>query len=360
MKIGIDLQATKGRRTGLGVYTENLVRVLKDREGRGHEIFYYAKSHDRDCNTIERWYWENIELPYLAKKDRVHLLHVPAFAPPFLKLCRLVVTVHDIIGMIFPNQIGLPSRLYWGKWLPLVIQRADAIIVDSENTKKDVLKFLDVPEKRLRLIYPSGHENFSPNLNGKALQQLKNRLGIKEKYFLCVGAIEPRKNLSRVIEAFVQFMKRKRDTRYQLVVVGSKHFAHGRTFHELVTDTAIKFEDVIFAGYVKHEDLNLLYCGTEAFLFPSLYEGFGIPVLEAMAAGVPVMTSNVSSLPEVGGEAAYYVDPSDIDQISRGIYRLAEEPQLRRELIEKGFKQIQKFSWRRTVEQTLEVYEELV
>lgn len=356
MKIGIDLQATKGRRTGLGVYTENFVRVLKSEISHPHEIFYYSKQINRESNTLERWYWENVELPARALQDHLELLHVPAFAPPYFKRFRLVVTVHDLIGMIFPNQVGLPSRLYWGKWLPLAIQRADAIIADSENTKKDVIKYLEVPERLVRIIYPSGHENFSPLFNEKSLQQLRNRLGIKEKYFLCVGTIEPRKNLDRVIEAFIHFLKLNKAVRYQLVVVGSKEFGHGKIFKELASDPVVKFDDVIFTGYVKHTDLNLLYCGTEAFLFPSLYEGFGIPVLEAMASGVPVLTSKLSSLPEVAGVAAYYVDPYDATQILEGMRQLADDPLLRKELREKGFKQVQKFSWKQTVQQTLEVY----
>lgn len=357
MRIGIDIQATQTPQTGLGVYTENLYRYLVNGPSKRHQFFLYSQPVQQPWHTPRRLWWENVELPKCAARDKVELLHVPAFAPPFCKPCRLVITVHDLIGMIFPNQIGLPSRLYWGKWLPFVIRRADAIIVDSENTKKDVLKFLGVSEKRLRVIYLSGHETFSSNLNGKPLQQLKNRLGIKEKYFLCVSAIEPRKNLSRVIKAFIQFVKQKQNARYQLVVVGSKTFAYGRTFQELVAETALQFKDVIFTGYIQHEDLNLLYCGTEAFLFPSLYEGFGIPVLEAMASGAPVMTSHVSSLPEVAGEAAYYVDPYDVCQITEGMHRLAEETQLRQDLIQRGFKQIQKFSWKRTGEQTIEVYE---
>jgi glycosyltransferase involved in cell wall biosynthesis len=221
------------------------------------------------------------------------------------------------------------------------------------------VKYLNFSEKKIRVIYPSGHENFSSKINPKLLQQIKNRLGVTEKYFLCVGTIEPRKNLARVIESFVNFLKTNKGTRYQLVVVGSKEFAHGKAFQSLVRNAEVRFDDVIFAGYVTNEDLNLLYCGTDAFLFPSLYEGFGIPVLEAMSAGVPVLTSKLSSLPEVAGDAAYYVDPYSAEEISRGMQTLAEDPLLRRALVEKGAKQIQKFSWDKTVEQTLEVYRSL-
>ncbi len=359
MKIGIDLQATKGRRTGLGVYTENFVQTLTQDVRPAHQFFFYGKEVTKEWNTVERWYWENVDLPGRARRDGVNLLHVPAFAPPYVRSFRLVVTVHDLIGMIYPNQIGLPSRLYWGKWLPVTIKRADAIIADSENTKRDVLQHLRVPENKIRVIYPSGHENFSPQKNGLSLRQLKNRLGIKEKYFLCVGTIEPRKNLARVIEAFITFLKKKRDIRYQLVVVGSREFAHGKAFQALVDDPAVKFDDVIFTGYVSHDDLNLLYCGAEVFLFPSLHEGFGIPVLEAMASGVPVLTSDRSSLPEVAGDAACLVNPYSSAEIAANLEHLSNDSKQRASLIEKGFRRIKNFSWIQTVSQTLEVYETL-
>jgi glycosyltransferase involved in cell wall biosynthesis len=358
MKIGIDLQATKGRTTGLGVYTDNFVRTLRTLDP-AHQFHFYSTQAQGNWNTARRLVWENVELYNLAKKDRVDILHVPAFAPPYRKSFKLVVTIHDLIGMIFPNQMGLPSGLYWGRWLPMAAKRADVIVVDSDSTRRDVIKYLDVSEDQIRLIYPSGHENFSTNIQAKGLEQLKRRLGIKEKYFLCVGTIEPRKNLARVIDAFVNFIQKERSTRYQLVVVGSKEFAHGMAYQALVDKAEVRFDDVIFTGYVSHEDLNRLYCGTDAFLFPSLYEGFGIPVLEAMASGVPVLTSNVSSLPEVAGDAAYYVNPNEADEITQGMEELSANGALRAKLIAAGFEQIKKFSWEKAVRETLEVYESL-
>lgn len=358
MKIGLDIQACRGPKTGLGVYTEQLagaLRAFKDR----HQFFYYASSDSARWSTPRRIYWENVELPNRAKKDRVEILHVPAFSPPFVKFSKLVVTVHDLIGKVFPNQLGLASRWYWRNWLPYAVHRADRIIADSENTKRDLMRHLKVPEEKISVIYPSGHEGFSADVNGAALNALKKGLGIRGKYFLCVGTIEPRKNLLCALQAYNQFLRKKRDSCYQLIVVGSKDFAHGKAFKEVIQQVSGNTNSIVFTGYLEHDDLNRLYCGAEAFLFPSLYEGFGIPVLEAMASGVPVLSSNRSSLPEVGGDAVYPVDPTDIEGMAQGMSLLAEDSALRRQLVDRGFQQIKKFSWHKTAQEVVQVYESL-
>ena len=158
MKIGIDVQASRGKITGLGVYTQNLTDSLLREKRNGWEFSLLSKEQGRDWNTLERLIWENRDLPRKVKNEKIEILHVPAFAPPMAKPCKVVVTVHDLIGMTFPNQLGLPSRLYWGKWLPCAVKQADILIADSENTKKDILKHLNVPASKIRVIYPSGHE----------------------------------------------------------------------------------------------------------------------------------------------------------------------------------------------------------
>lgn len=387
-KIGIDIQAAQGRKTGLGVYTHSLTEALSRVPQNGFEFCFYSKpltlalspkgrgednplfpsprlrgegKSEGGMNTLQRMVWENVELPRLARNDHVDLLHVPAFAPPVFKSCRVVVTVHDLIGMIYPNQLGWPSRFYWGKWLPLAVKRAHALIADSENTKKDIQRILHVPEEKIRVIYPSGYEAFSLPRDAAKLQNLKSRLGIPEKYFLFVGTLEPRKNLKRVLGAFAQFLQTKtQDTRYQLVAAGSREFAHGKFYETLLGESFKRKDDVIFTDYLDQRDLVLLYGGAEALLYPSLYEGFGIPVLEAMASGIPVLTSRLSSLPEAAGEAAYYVDSYKTGDIARGMKEIAHNESLRKSLIAKGFEQIKKFSWEKTAQETLKVYESLM
>lgn len=360
IKIGIDIQSIEGKITGLGVYTKNLTRYLAEHENE-HFCFEFFKTQEKsDFNTFRRWRWENIELPRRARRECVDVLHVPAFAPPATKGCKVVVTVHDLIGILFPNQLGLPSRLYWGKWLPFCIQRADAIIADSENTKKDIVQTLRIPESKIRVIYPSGHENFSVSIPSGAIRSVKNKFKIQEKYFLFVGTIEPRKNLARVVEAFMTFLKTNHTPQFQLVVVGSQEFAHGRFFRTLDKQFHKASEKVVFTDYVPQEELNALYCGSIALLYPSLYEGFGIPILEAMASGTPVITSTITSVPEVAGDAAYLVDPFNVQALANAMSNLVADSNLRSQLIEKGFERIKKFSWHKTAQETIQVYESLL
>lgn len=358
MRVGIDVQARNGPKTGLGVYTENLVQALLQERRNGYEFCFFEKDEARDWNTLRRLFWENSELPAHVRANRVEILHVPAFAPPLVKPCRTVVTVHDLIGMVFPNQLGWPSRFYWGQWLPLAVKRADALIADSENTKKDIMKFLRISEKKITVIYPSGHEGFRPLAPSEGLLELRKRVGFQGKYFLAVGTLEPRKNIARVIQAFLRFLEKRgnKDPQFHLILVGSKEFAHGRFYDSLLGSSA-DWARIHFTGYLEKKDLNVLYSGAEAFVFPSLYEGFGIPVLEAMASGTPVITSRTSSLPEVAGDAVTYVDPYDVEALAGALETMESEEELRKGWIQKGFARIQRFSWRRTVKETLSVYE---
>lgn len=359
-RIGIDIQSTVGRTTGLGVYTRHLTDALKNLPNPQFEYCWYLKKQGKDLNTFRRWYWENLELPAMVKKDKVDILHIPAFAPPFFTQQKVLVTVHDIIGMIFPNQLHAPSRWYWGQWLPSAIKRADFIIADSESTQHDLIQHLKISKDMIRVIYPSGHESFSRESNPKLQQQVKARFGISDRYFLFVGTIEPRKNLARVIEAFSIFLDAvKSGSRYQLVVVGQKDFGKGKLFKSITHDLRTKIDNTIFAGYVTHEELNQLYCGSEALVYPSLYEGFGIPILEAMASGVPVITARTTSIPEVAGEAAIYVDPESNQSIAEGMLHLQGDTRLRESAIQRGFEQLKKFSWKKTAQETCEVYQML-
>lgn len=357
MKIGIDTQAACGNGSGLAVYTRQLTQAMQTLPRNGLELRFLNCSQQRDWNTVERLVWENIRLSRKIGEEKIDILHVPAFAPPFRSPCKLVVTVHDLIGMTFPNQMGWPSRFYWGRWLPACVRKADALIADSCETQKEIVRLLNVSESKVSVIYPSGHEGFYTFEPREALEGVKRRFGVRDRYFLTVGTLEPRKNMERVLQAFFKFLEYGgTGNSYQLVMVGLTEFAHGKYVRSLA-DSGLKNKDrVILTGYVQKEELNQLYSGSEALLFPSLCEGFGIPVLEAMAAGTPVLTSRTSSLPEVAGEAAYYVDPLSVDEISSGIRSLAENPSLRQDLIRKGFEQTKRFSWTKTAEETLTVY----
>jgi glycosyltransferase involved in cell wall biosynthesis len=346
--VGIDAQALHGRQSGLGVFTRNLVAALKEevREQMSLRIYSNETPSDRNVSTLQRLRWENWTLPSLARHDRLDLLHVPAFAPPICKPCRLVVTVHDLAGMLFKNQMGMLSAFYWGKWLPFAVKKADRIIADSESTLRDLVQHLDIHEKKIRVIYPSGHEAFTSSIPVESVREVRVRLGVKGRFFLFVGTMEPRKNLGRILDAFKRFQRDFPD--FQLVLAGSQAFAHGKYAQLLSEKHSLRVGSVVAPGFLKREELNALYCGAEALVFPSLYEGFGIPILEAMASGCPVITSDCTSTQEVVGAAGILVYPYETENILNAIKKIVSDANLRHELRQKGFEQIKKFSWKKT------------
>jgi len=355
-RIGIDVQSTKGQRTGLGVYTENLVGALQSLK-LDQELLLYSQENSEDLNTTKRLFWENIALPRKAKSDEVDLLHIPAFAPSLRGSFKLVVTVHDMIGRLFPQHLSFGSRVYWDKWMPQSVKRADRIIAISENTKRDIVQHLKIPVEKIEVIPLAPDPLFSVDRNPKLLSETKNKFSISDRFILSVGTIEPRKNLFRIIEAYSE-LRKKRDVKQQLVVVGFQKFARGKSYEQVrlkVAELGLE-QDIIFTGYVTDEDLRALYNAADLFLFPSLYEGFGLPPLEAMACGVPVVTSNNSSIPEVVGDAALKIDPQDINQIVDATDQSLKDYALRQKLIRAGFAQVKKYSWKKTAERTWQVY----
>ena len=364
IKIAIDGQAASEKKgSGLSVFTRNLVSSLKSVAPKefAFEVFCSSLPEGQNMTTAKRLFWENVTLPARILKEKIRLLHVPAFAPSLIKVSRLVVTVHDLIGMLFPNQMGMPSAMYWGRWLPAMVGKADVILSDSLHTKKDLVEKLKIPEKKIRVVYLSGHEEFSPRVPSSEINVVKKVQGISERYFLFVGSLEPRKNLERVLRAFSKLSKgSSKNNNYQFVIVGSRTFARGKYFKGLMEKLLLNSNQIITTGFIDQRSLNALYCGALGLIFPSLYEGFGMPILEAMGAGCPVLTSNMTSTSEVAAEAALLVNPHEEGEILEGMRTMGAEEGIRLELRQKGFEQIKKFSWEKTARQTIEIYKELV
>ena len=352
MRIGIDVHSAHRRKTGIGVYTSNLVRGLRAVDGT-NEYLLYGDTRPRNLRTLARIARENTYLSARSFIDHLELLHIPGYGVPLFSKGTLVVTVHDLIGMIYPENLALMSRFYWGTWLPLVVSRADRIIADSFNTKHDLMKLLSIPESKIRVIHLAADPKFRPVREPLALHQVKKRFNLAKPFVLYVGTIEPRKNLVRVMEAWAR-VRRRTKIPYQLVITGFQAWAY-REVSELVRRLEIK-RDVVFTGYVRDEELPLLYNASDLFIFPSLYEGFGMPVLEAMACGVPVLTSNTSSIPEVASDAAVMVDPTDVEKMALGIQEVLENQTLREHMVQAGPVRAAQFSWKKTACQTLDVY----
>lgn len=278
------------------------------------------------------------------------IIHCPTVRAPFQRRppgAKLVMTVHDLVPLTEPRSHRWHYRLYFRHALPRVLRMFDRMVCVSESTASDVRRFYRIGEDRLCVV-PQGcrYDGEQPMLESRH----------REKFVLAVGTLEPRKNIRRVIEAFVNLRRQSPDLVDRLVIAGSPGWGRGET------QAAIRrhADAVQWLGYVDTDELRQLYRRAAMLAYPSLYEGFGLPVLEAMAMGCPVLTSNVSSLPEVGGEAAVYVDPHSVEQIAAGMRRVLEDAELRESMARKGAERARTMTWDRCAQMMVACYEEVL
>lgn len=358
--------------SGVFQYTFNLVKQFARLKNHKVSIVLLKKDYTTDkepatCNpqpaTI--YYLPNtlkflkddpirtfVTLPRLIKKLSPDIVIEPAHFGPFNLPRRIkrVTVIHDLTPIKFPRFHRFQSQFLQRIFLPGILKRADLIVTNSENTKKDVIAYSPQAKEKTTFIHLGKDEFFKPERDISVLR----KYGVKQPYFLFVGTIEPRKNLITLLEAFEQF-KQKNQTNHALVIVGGKGWKSGRFFKKL---KQYPFRsEIIIPGYVLREELPVFYSMAESFIYPSIYEGFGFPVLEAMACGTPVITSKTSSLPEVGGEAAVYFDPYQVSELVEKMELLEESDNMRKEMINKGFQQAEKFSWKKYAKEFVNLLE---
>jgi len=354
MKVGIDAQSTVGRKTGIGYYAGNLIDHFK-RVG-DMDFFYFKNTDIQDLNTVGRIRWENFILPGFALKEEVDILHTPGFAGPKTRgSFKKVTTVCDLIGMIYPRNLNVVSRFYWQRWLPGCVRNSDIIIAISEHTKRDLVRLLDIPERKIRVILLAADPRFSPIEDAVKRTEVRRKYDLPEEFILNVGTVEPRKNVCGLVEAFSCYLEESHSGP-DLVIAGKKDWGYAearRKVDELGISSRVHFTD-----YIDDEDLPVLYNLAKFFVYPSFYEGFGLPVLEALSCGRPVICSNASSLPEVTQDAALLIDPDNIRDLKEAIATLDKNEAIRTELSGRAVRQAGKFSWEKTVSQTLDVYKE--
>lgn len=358
MKIGIDIQTTQGQKVGFGFYVDNLVKSLQKIDHK-NKYFLFKPSFkiQKDLSTPGRWLWDQMRLPKLAREKGIDILHQPCFSVPFFYKGKVIVTAHDIISRLFPQNIPFFSRMFFSYWMPLSYRKATKIITISESTKNDLIRVLKIPKSKIKVINLAAGREFRPIGDKQKIGSIKKKYEIAGNYFLHVGTLEPRKNLSFLIKVYA--VAQKKDSNLpKLVITGKKGWYYQQLF-DLVDELKLAGR-VIFTGYVKEKDIPYLYNGAIAFLFPSIYEGFGLPLLEAMASGVPVISSNTSSMPEVIGEAGILLPPDNRKKWIGAIIRISNDKNLHRKLHENGLKQAKKFSWEKCAQQTLEVYQEVI
>lgn len=371
MNVAIDVRTVLPNRSGVGNYVLHLIQNLRQVDP---EPFYYFLAFKKNISSLGLLgleqnsmltvfshenhplgdFWEHFILPLRLKKRGVDVFHGPASLIPFRKECfRVVVTIHDLVAFLFPETIPLKYGAYMRFLLRQAVKKANRIISVSYHTRQDLIDILKVPPEKISVIHEAPSPIFQPYDKEEVRRRLKERYGITKKFIYHLGNIEPRKNLINLLEAFARVC-RDLGPEYQLVVSGQKGWLIRSLSHFLKTYPVR--DQIFFTGYVPVEDLPLFMNGAEIFVFPSLYEGFGLPVLEAMSCGTPVISSNRSSIPEIVGSAAVLIDPTDPTEIADRIVSLLKNDQERSRLSHRGLEQAARFSWTEVARKTLEVY----
>ncbi len=374
MRIGIDYTSAVRQRAGIGRYTRELVAALLSLQD-AHQYTIFAATgglEARDWSlAIQRrdvrvrslplsddWLarlWHRLRLPVPVEviTGPLDVFYSPDFAlPPTLRGTKTLLTVHDLSFVHHPDAF-LPSlRRYLEDIVPRSVDRADLVLADSAHTRSDLISLLDVSPEAVTVLYPGVESRFSPEPELGERDRLRDRYGIADRpYILSVGTLQPRKNYLHLMEGFIR-LPAHIGAGLQLLVAGGR----GWLCDDIVAE-ADKHRSIRLLGFVEEEDLPALYRGACLFALTSLYEGFGLPVLEAMACGVPVVCSMSSSLPEVAGDAALLVDPLISDEITQAISRVLEDENLREEMVSRGLVQATRFTWERSAQQLLGLIE---
>ncbi len=374
MNIAIDARPINHHcRHGIFTYTEKLIYELLNIDKNNHYFMMFCSlrknSHDmpgpENTNCVKavlrvpdsnlffsNWYLSKIAIPVFLTKKKCAVFH-STFDTFNLKhgKCRYVLTVHDLKSLHIPEDRWKQNLVNYAR----AVRRADLVIAVSHSTKNDIVRHFHIAEKKVRVVY-EGVDDCFKKIERQPIQDILKKYGIAKKYFLTAGRV-PRKNVERVIQAFA---KLKYNHEYDLVLLGATHDCVLLPRYKQLIEEYKLGERVKLIPYIETSlELSALYSGAISFVFPSLFEGFGLPVLEAMACETPVITSNVSSLPEVGGDAALYVDPQSVSEIAFFMQKIAEDNTLRTTLIDKGRNRIKMFSWRNMAVQTRAIYKEL-
>lgn len=370
MLISIDIRGAKlYAGTGIGTYTHELLKNILKLDKKNQYLFFWPgegydqfQSHANIdvhlVGTKNKTFWTYDYIPHLVKKSSAQLFHIPqnGLGLPKEKFCRYVVTVHDLIPFILPETVGYSYRERFIEEMPSIVENADAIITVSEYSKKDIIEYFGIPENKVVVTHLAADEIYHPINHVEAKQFIKTSYGIDQEFILYLGGFSARKNVLGLIQAYAQSIKSLNNT-YALVIVGAPKDSHGEIISTIerlgLTDR------VIFTGFAPYSHLPYFYNAASLFIYPSLYEGFGLPPLEAMACGCPTITSNITSIPEVVDDAAILINPYDVGELSQSIIHVLEDKKLSMDLIIKGLKRASQFSWENTAKNTLKVYESL-
>lgn len=366
MRIGIDARFVQGANTGVTNYLLNLLRGIAREDKRSiYNIFLSDPDYSNRIpsssnfhiriNTLPALLWKNLWLPGKSRQLKIDAMHFPAYTASFVEMKNTIVTIPDVIHKVNPYWFSRKELFLIELPVRMAIKKARKIIAISESTKRDIIRYYNISPEKIAVTLLAADSSFAPIAGQMSLADVKNKYNLSSDFILCVGVLFKRRNIERLLKAF-SILKKKKGIEHKLVMVGP-----GRTYSPLgryIDSYGLKGE-VVYLGYVEQEDMPLLYNAASFFVYPSLYEGFGLPVLEAMSCGKAVITSNVSSLPEVAGDAGLLIDPYNTRELCEAMLRLIGDISFRKSIEEKALLRSKAFSWDRMSRETIKVYEEL-
>ncbi len=367
MRIAIDIRRIQD--FGVGTYIRNLLKTLAGKDNNNYYILLGdAEKTSAVVSLPENFqvlHWDkppeswrmHLQLHRLLQEHPADVLHIPYMRAAPLVPCRYLITVHDIADFFYNSRGGLKQNLRW-RIVRRGLKHARHIMAVSKATKRDLENLFEIPSRQITVVENAIDERFTQSSRREETRLVLERYQVNYPFLLYVGNVKPQKNIPRLIEAFAVLKGSLRNhpvyRDLRLVIIGDELSEHS-DLRRTVIRTRMQ-NDVRFLGFVPVETLRVFYQSAEVFVFPSLYEGFGLPPLEAMAQGTPVVTSNVSSLPEVVGDAAVLVHPENVFDIARGVERVLLQEELRQELRRRGRQRLQRFSWERSVDRVLQIY----
>jgi glycosyltransferase involved in cell wall biosynthesis len=379
MKIAINALSLRAPASGSGQYLVHLLKALAEVDQRNEYVMLGPRPLQQESNAphgfpyqvkpvpafagrnenIEKLVWEQFTCAAAAHKAGADLLHVPYFAGPLVPRAPTVVTIHDVIPLRLPlyragSRVGAYMRL-----VARAAHSATLIITISQHARQDIVDALKLPPQRIRVIYEAAGEEYRPISNPAVLAAARTRYGVGERYILYLGGLDQRKNLPQLVRAFAYLHRQLGDPGLQLLIAGNPDRQRGSLFPDpRPIASGLGMEGQIIYRFIEEEDKPAIYSGASVFVFPSLYEGFGLPPLEAMSCGAPVICSNRTSLPEVVGDAAISLDPDDMQAMTEAMRSVLTNAELAADLRARSLRQATHFSWHKTAQETVAVYEE--
>lgn len=359
MNIAIDCNPVNKENTGIGNYVYNLIKSLQKIDDSSNYFLYFKhpKKYLSECLSENFQYvqWDNFKLIFNVYLKNIDIVHGTSFKLLLNGKKGGVVTIHDLAFVKFPQYVIKKHQEKFLKQTRAALKKATYVIAVSENTAKDLIQIFKINENKIKIIYQGIDEIFKPIDNKNLIKEKIKKFGIDKPYILYVGTLEPRKNIPALLKAYASLDNLNKN--YVLVLAGMKGWLYEKIF-KTIEELKLQHK-IILTGYVKNEDLPFLYSGAKVFVYPSFYEGFGLPPLEAMACGCPVITSNVSSLPEVVGDSGILVNPDNVEEISSAIYKIIDDEEFKKKLSYQGIERAKKFSWEKTALETLNIYKEI-